>query len=67
MSYLKNILESKGGLSMFRPSERLEPYVDFDNGTLLISEDLPKELEDEAKEFREQYEKNHRADNLIEY
>lgn len=52
---------------MFRPSERLEPYVDFDNGTLFISEDLPKELEDEAKEFREQYEKNHRADNLIEY
>lgn len=64
---LKNILESKGGLSMFRPSERLEPYVDFDNGTLLISEDLPKDLEDEAKEFRKQYEENHRADNLIEY
>lgn len=52
---------------MFRPSERLEPYVDFDNGTVLISEDLPKELEDEAKEFRKQYEENHRADNLIEY
>lgn len=52
---------------MFRPSERLEPYVNFDNGILLISEDLPKELEDEANEFRKQYEENHRADNLIEY
>lgn len=52
---------------MFRPSEKLEPYVDFDNGILLISEDLPKELEDEAKEFRKQYDEIHRADNLLEY
>ena len=52
---------------MIRPSIKLMPYVDFDNGKLSISEELPKELEKEVKEFKKAYENTQKKDDLAEY
>lgn len=52
---------------MIRPSRELIPYVDFDNGELIISKDLPKELEKEAKEFEKLYKSTQKKDSLAEY
>ena len=52
---------------MLRPSEKLEPYVDYDNGELIISEDLPKELEKEAEEYKKAYKANHSKSDLADY
>ena len=52
---------------MLRPSDKLEPYIDFDNRKLIISKDLPKELEKEAKEFEKAYNAMHKKNTLAEY
>lgn len=52
---------------MFRVSERLEPYVEYDNGKIIFSEDLPKELESEAKEAEKAYKQAHKNNDLAEY
>lgn len=60
-------MESRECDIMIRPSIKLMPYVDFDNGKLSISEELPKELEKEVKEFKKAYENTQKKDDLAEY
>lgn len=52
---------------MIRPSLELAPYVDYDNGELIISEDLPKELEKEAEEYKKSYKSTHSKNDLADY
>ena len=52
---------------MLRPSLDLAPYVDYDNGELIISKDLPKELEKEAEEYKKAYKETHKKGDLAEY
>ena len=52
---------------MFRVPIKLAPYVDFDNGKLIISKDLPKELEKEVKEVEQAYKALHKKNDLTEY
>lgn len=52
---------------MLRPSDKLTPYIDYDNGKLIILKDLPKELEKEAKEFEKVYKDTHKKNTLAEY
>lgn len=52
---------------MLRVPDKLYPYVDFDHGKLIISKDLPKELEKEAKEFEKLYKSTHKEGDLTEY
>ena len=52
---------------MFRVPIKLDPYVDFDSGKLIISKDLPKELEQEAKELEKAYKATQKPKDLAEY
>lgn len=52
---------------MFRVPEKLSQYVDFEDGKLIISEDLPKELENDVKELEKSYKSIHKSDDLTEY
>ena len=52
---------------MFIVPSKLDPYVDFDNGKLIISKDLPKDLEDEAKKLEDAYNVTHKQRDLAEY
>lgn len=52
---------------MFRVPSKLAPYVDFDNGSLIISENLPKELEEDVKELDKAYKAIHKKNDLAEY
>jgi hypothetical protein len=52
---------------MFRVPSKLSQYVDFDNGKLIISKDLPKELEDDVKELEKAYKAIHKKNDLAEY
>lgn len=52
---------------MIRPSLELAPYVDYDNGELIISENLPKDLEKEAEEYRKAYKETHKKGDIVEY
>lgn len=52
---------------MIRPSLELAPYVDYDNGELIISENLPKELEKEAEEYKKAYKATHSKSDLADY
>ena len=52
---------------MFRVSEKLAPYIDFDNGKLIVSENLPKELEKDMKEVEKAYKAIHKKGDLTEY
>lgn len=52
---------------MFRVPEKLAQYVDFDNGNMIISEDLPKELEKDVKELEKSYKAIHKKGDLAEY
>ena len=52
---------------MFRVPSKLAPYVDYDNGKLIISEDLPKELEKDMQELEKAYKDIHKNNTLAEY
>ncbi len=52
---------------MFRVPSKLTPYVDFDNGKLIISEDLPKELEKDVEDLEKVYKAIHKKNDLTEY
>ena len=52
---------------MFRVPEKLAPYIDYDNGKLIISQDLPKELEEDVKEVEKAYKSIHKKNDLAEY
>lgn len=52
---------------MFRVPSKLAPYVEFDNGKMIISKDLPKELEKDVKELEKAYKSTHKKNDLAEY
>lgn len=52
---------------MLRVPSKLAPYVEFDNGKLIISKDLPKELEEDVKELEKAYKSIHKKNDLTEY
>lgn len=52
---------------MFIVPSKLAPYVDFDNGKLIISKELPKDLEADMKDVEEAYKAIHKKDDLAEY
>ena len=52
---------------MFRVPSKLIPYVDFDNGKLIISKDIPKELDEDVKELEKAYKAIHKNKDLSEY
>ena len=52
---------------MFRVPSKLAPYIDFDNGKMIISEDTPKELEKDVKELEKAYKAIHKKNDLAEY
>ena len=52
---------------MLRVPSKLAPYVEFNNGKMMISKDLPKELEKEAKELEKVYKSTHKKNDLAEY
>ena len=52
---------------MLRVPSKLAPYVEFDSGKMLISKDLPKELEKDAKELEKEYSTIHKKNDLAEY
>ena len=52
---------------MFRVPSKLAPYVDFDNGKLIISEDLPEGLEEDVMELEKAYKAIHKKNDLTEY
>lgn len=52
---------------MLRVPSKLAPYVEFDNGSMIISKELPKELEKEAEELEKSYKSTHKKSDLSEY
>lgn len=52
---------------MFRVPSKLDPYVDFDNGKLIISKDIPKEFDKDVKELEKAYKSIHKKNDLAEY
>ena len=52
---------------MFRVPSKIAPYVDFDSGNLIISKDLPKELEKDVEELEKAYKAIHKKNDLAEY
>ena len=52
---------------MFRVPSKLAQYIDFDNGEMIISEDLPEDLEKDVKELEKAYKAIHKTNDLAEY
>jgi hypothetical protein len=52
---------------MFRVPSNLAPYVEFDNGCIIFSKDIPKDLEKDAKELEKAYKEIHKKNDLAEY
>ena len=52
---------------MFRVPDNLIPYVDFDESKLIVSKDLPTELEKDVKDLEKSYKAIHKKDDLAEY
>jgi hypothetical protein len=52
---------------MFIVPSNLNPYVDFNNGKMLISKDIPKELKKDVEELKKAYEATQKKNDLAEY